>query len=135
MSSKFMRAGLAVTAAGFGVVGLAAQAKAAERCDRACLIKTTDQHLAALVAHDPSKAPLAANVVFVEDIKRMKPGEGLWKTATGGPTAFKIYVPDAALQQAGWLGVIKRDGKATLLALRLKVRDGKILIGSEIDAG
>jgi hypothetical protein len=106
--------------------------KPASACDRACLVKLTDQYLAAVVAHDPSKAPLTANVLFVEDIKRIKPGEGLWKTATGGPTAFKIYVPDPALQQAGWLGVIKRDGRTTLLALRLKVRDGKIVEAEHI---
>jgi hypothetical protein len=64
--------------------------------------------------------------VFVENIKRMQPGEGLWKTATGGPTAFKVYVPDPALHQVGWIGVVQQDGKPMMLALRLKVEDGKI---------
>ena len=133
MSSKIMRAGLAATVAGFGVLGLAAQASA-QSCDRACLVKTTDQYIAALVAHDPSKAPLAKDVMFVENVKRMQPGEGLWKTASGGPTAFKIYVPDPVLQQAGWLGVIQQDGKPVLLALRLKLQDGKIVEAEHIYA-
>ena len=34
---------------------------AAQDCDRACLIKMADDYAAALVAHDPSKAPLASN--------------------------------------------------------------------------
>jgi hypothetical protein len=133
MSSKIMRAGLAATVAGLGVFGLAAQANA-QSCDRACLIKTTDEYLAALVAHDPSKAPLASDVLFVENVKAMKPGEGLWKSASGGPTAFKIYVPDVTLQQAGWLGVIQQDGKPVMLALRLKLEKGKIVQAEHIFA-
>jgi len=125
MPSKNIRTTLALAAAGLALLGLAGQASA-ESCDRACLIKITDEYLAAVVAHDPSKAPLAPGVTFVENVKRMKPGEGLWKTATGGPTSFKIYVPDVSLQQAGWMGVIQEDGKPTMLALRLKVENGKI---------
>ena len=125
MPSRIVRAAVAVAAAGVGVLGLASQASA-QSCDRACLIKTTDQYLAAIVAHDPSKAPLAPGVVFVENVKRMQPGDGLWKTATGGPTAFKVYVPDVTLQQVGFIGVIQQDGKPMMLGLRLKLQNGKI---------
>jgi len=125
MPSKTMRTALAMAAAGLGMMGLAGQASAAS-CDRACLIGITDRYLAAVVAHDPSKAPLAANVVFVENVKRLKPGEGLWKTATGGPTRFKILVPDVALQQVGGITVVQDGGKPTMLAFRLKVAGGKI---------
>jgi hypothetical protein len=125
MQSKIMRTALALAAAGLGVLGLSAPASA-QSCDRACLIGITDQYLAAVVAHDPSKAPLAPGVVFVENVKRMQPGEGLWKTATAGPTTFKIYVPDVTWQQVGWIGVIQEDGKPMMLALRLKIENGKI---------
>ena len=125
MPSSIVRTAVAVAAAGLGVLGLATEASA-QSCDRACLIKTTDQYLAALVAHDPSKAPLAPGVVFVENVKRMQPGDGLWKTATGGPTAFKVYVPDVTLQQVGFIGVIQQDGKPMMLGLRLKLQNGKI---------
>ena len=124
MRGKMMRTMLAL-AAGLALLGLAGQADA-KSCNRACLIRITDRYLAAVVAHDPSKAPLAPGVVFVENIKRMQPGEGLWKTASGGPTAFQIHVPDVSLQQAGWMGVIQQDGKPMMLALRLKVEHGKI---------
>src|SRR5262245_58013990 len=69
-------------------------AEAPQTCDRTCLIALVDSYMAAIGAHDPSKAPLAADVKFVENVKRMKPGEGLWKSATALPTTFKIYVPD-----------------------------------------
>lgn len=112
--------------------GNAAVARAA--CDRDCLIKLTDTYLAAVVKHDPAAAPLAQNVAFVENIKRIKPGEGLWKTATGGPTAFKIYVPDVVQQQAGWMGIVQREGKPVLLALRLKLVGGRITEAEHIVA-
>ena len=110
MPGKIMRTALALAATGLALMGLAAPASA-KSCDRACLIRVTDQYIAAVIAHDPSKAPLAPGVVFVENIKRMQPGEGLWKTATGGPTSFQIHVPDPVLHQAGWIGVIQQDGK------------------------
>lgn len=99
---------------------------AGKPCDRACLDKLVDTYLAALVAHDPSKAPLAANVTFVENIERKKPGEGLWKTASAVPTTFKIYVPDPVAGQVGFIGMMQEDGKPIQLGLRLEVVNGKI---------
>lgn len=113
------------TGAGGGAANEAETAQAA--CDRDCLIATTDEYLAALAAHKPSAAPLADNVVFVENTERLKPGEGLWKSATGGKTEFSIYVPDPQLQQAGWMGMMERDGKPVMLALRLKLSGGRIV--------
>ena len=95
-------------------------------CDRACIVGVTDSYLAALASHDPSAAPLAQDVAFVENLERLAPGEGLWKTATGGKGGFAIYVPDPELQQGGWIGLIERDGKPVLLAQRLKLEGGRI---------
>ncbi len=83
-----------------------AAAPAAATCDRQCLISAADAYIAALVAHDPSKAPLAEKVVFVENVTRMQPGEGLWKTAVKGPSTFSIHVPDAANHTLGYLGMM-----------------------------
>jgi hypothetical protein len=103
-----------------------AQAKTASHCDRACLIKLTDDYVAALARHDPKAVPLASDVRFVENVKRLKPGEGLWATATGGATAFSLHVPDPKLQTAGWLGMIQNKGEPTMVAIRLQLKDGKI---------
>ena len=75
-------------------------------CDRQCLIDATDAYIAAMVAHDPSRAPLAGNLAFVENITRMQPGEGLWKTLVKGPETFAIHVPDEINQTAGFLGMM-----------------------------
>jgi hypothetical protein len=105
---------------------LASLASAA-KCDRACLDKTVDDYVAAMVAHDPSRVAFAADVKFVENTVPMKPGEGLWKTLTAGPTTFKIYVPDPVAQQVGFIGMLKEGDKPIQLGLRLKLKDGKIV--------
>lgn len=89
----------------------AAEAAApAVACNRQCLIDATDAYVAALVAHDPGKAPLAGNVVFVENITKMQPGEGLWKTIVKGPSTFAIHVPDEVNQTAGYLAMVTYMG-------------------------
>jgi len=104
----------------------AGKASAAASCDRACLTKLTDTYLSALVAHDPSKAPLAGNIRFVENVTRLKPGEGLWKTASAVPSTFRIYIPDTTAQQVGFIGVMESEGKPVQLGMRLMVEGGKI---------
>lgn len=108
-------------------------------CDRDCLIDLTNSYLAALVARDPSAVPLADSIAFVENIHRMQPGEGLWSTAVSGPTDFKIYVPDTVLQQAGFMGVMEREGEngkePILVAIRLKLEDGEITQAEHLIAG
>ncbi len=106
-------------------------AASAAKCDRACLDKTVDNYIVALVAHDPSKVAFAADVKFVENVMPMKPGEGLWKTAAEGPTTFKIYVPDPVAQQVGFMCMMQEHGKdgdkPIQLGLRLKLKDGNIV--------
>ncbi len=109
------------------LIAISASALAhAAQCDRGCLDKLVDSYLAAMVARDPARVPLAANVRFVENTVPMKPGEGLWKTASAVPTTFKIYVPDPVVEQVGFLGVMMEGGKPIELGLRLKLTDGKI---------
>jgi hypothetical protein len=124
--------------------GQAAAAGAA--CDRACLTGIADRYLAALVAHDPSKAPMAPNAKFTEQSKVLAVGEGLWKSAVEGPTTFKIPVADPVAGQIGVILMMKAspvafpappgrggapptvdNGPATIqLALRLKVQNRQV---------
>jgi hypothetical protein len=132
MKKKTLAAAAAVTVLASLTVPFAlgaSKGKAAEapkNCDRDCLIGLVDTYLSAVGAHDPSKAPLAADVKFVENVKRLKLGEGLWKTATTLPTTFKIYVPDPVSQQVGFIGAMQSDGRNVELGLRLKLENGKI---------
>jgi hypothetical protein len=81
-------------------------------CDRQCLIAVTNAYVAALVAHDASKAPLSDEIRFVENVTKMKPGEGLWKSIVKGPGAFAIHVPDEVAQSAGYLAMVTYRGPA-----------------------
>jgi hypothetical protein len=58
------------------------------------------------VAHDPTRAPLADNLVFVENVTKMKPGEGLWKSVVKGPGTFAIHVPDEVNHTAGYIAMM-----------------------------
>ena len=103
-------------------------------CDRQCLIDMADGYIAAMVAHDPKKAPLASDVVMVEQQKRIRPGEGLWASLSGGPGAYKIPVADPVSQQVGVLTVAPdREGKPTMFSIRLKRGpDGRIVEAEHI---
>lgn len=89
-------------------------------CDRACLNGFVDQYLAALVAHDPSRLPLAREVKFTENGQVLKRGEGLWGTASG-LGAYKIYADDPQAGQVMFMGVLQENGSPIILCLRLKV--------------
>jgi hypothetical protein len=119
---SFLKSAVLLT---FGAAAISMAANAA-KCDRACLVRTVDAYVAAMVAHNPSQVAFATNVKFVENTVPMKPGEGLWKTASQGPTTFKIYVPDPVSQQVGLLCVMTEGGKPIQFGLRLKLANGKI---------
>jgi hypothetical protein len=107
-------------------LGLLLGARAAEPMDRAQLRGIVDAYLSALVAHDPSRLPLARDVKFTENTARISVGDGLWVNAAEGPTAFKVYALDPAAGQAAFLGVFRELGDPVILALRLKVAAGEI---------
>jgi hypothetical protein len=109
------------------LAGDAYAASADKALDRAALIKLADDYFAALVAHDPRKVSLAPELKTVENAKRIKPGEGLWKTTTAGPTEFKIVVPDTVAQQVGGILMMQSDGKPAQVGFRLKVVNGRIV--------
>lgn len=92
-------------------------------CDRECLIDLTDRYLAAVVARDPSAAPLARSLRFTENTVLLDPGEGLWQTATAVPTSFAVYVPDPVSRMVGFIGMMEDNGEQIQLGLRLAIND------------
>jgi hypothetical protein len=117
----------------------AASEAAPKGCNRDCLMGLMRSYLAAVVAGDTAAVPLAEDLAFVENVMRLQPGQGLWASATSGPTAFAIYVPDEVQQQAGFMGVLEREGEngnePVLVAVRLKLEDGEIAEAEHIVAG
>ena len=101
--------------------------QAAQTCDRQCLVGLMQDYLAALVAHDPSAVPLDKEVKFTENTAHIPVGDGLWVTATGGPSEFQIYAADPVTQQVAGLVMMKENtNENILLGVRLALRRGKI---------
>ena len=94
-------------------------------CDRACLNGFVEQYLAALVAHDPSRLPLARGVKFTENGQALKLGDGLWGTASA-LGAHKIYADDPQAGEVLFMGALQENGAPIILALRLKVEIRRI---------
>ncbi len=117
---------LAVLLVGVFAVGiLTAQAQQSGPCDRACLQGIADQYLAAMVAHDASKAPFAKSFIFTENTIKLPPTEGLWFTASGLGD-FKYYICDLQTGQVAWTGLAKEHDKPVLLSVRLRVVNRRI---------
>ena len=106
-------------------LALGVRTSAAQQCDRACLKNTMTTYLNALVAQDPSKAPLAANVRFTEDSKDLKVGDGFWKTATRLGDYRQDFIDVKEQVIASWV-IVEESGRPAKLTARLKVANGKI---------
>ena len=111
---------------------LIAQAKPVPAdCNRACLEGLMEQYLAALLAHDPKRLPLSADVKYTEQDQVMDVGDGFWKTVTGRGT-YNHFFADPTGGQVGWMGTMREKGGPLLVAVRLRVQLGRI---TEIENG
>lgn len=109
------------------LIGVTYLDAAAADCDRACLMTLADDYLAAVVDGEPGRVPLASDVVFVENLERMQPGEGAWRSVSGPTGDFRIVVPDEHAQQVGALYALETGGEpAQLFGFRLKLDGGQI---------
>ncbi len=111
-----------------GVLVLAAMttggARAAD-CDRACLKSMITNYVDAMVAHDPSRLPLAAGMRFTEDSQELKLGEGLWKTVTRKGDFRQDYI-DLKKQIAASHVTLFEKNAQILYSVVLRVADRKI---------
>lgn len=109
----------------FVVLGLPAGTATAQTCDRACLGGMITQYVDALVARDPSRLRLAANVRYTEDSQEIALGDGVWKTVTGKGTFRHDYL-DTRKQIAAAHVVLLEDANQILYSVLLYVQDRKI---------
>ena len=100
-------------------------------CDRDCLIKLTDAYVASFARHNAEGVPLSNEVRIVENVTPIKVGEGLWQDVTTGPTQFQVHVPDPVKETAGWIGMVERGGKPTVVAIRLKLDEKGSIVEAE----
>lgn len=107
------------------------------QCQRACLEGFVDQYLEAMRDGTADPALFAPDARFTENGIQLPLGnEGLWAT-TSGLGNYKFYVPDVETQQVAFLGTVLeqasssatgelRDPELVGLALRLRIKDGRI---------
>jgi hypothetical protein len=123
---KAIRKTLASLASGFAAACLSASLASAADCDRACLTGAVDRYIDALLAHDPSRVPVARTLRFSENLVPLKFGrEGLWATANGRRD-FNIYATDPAHGDVTWIGILRENDKPVMVALRLKLENHRI---------
>ncbi len=124
---------IAIRAAALCMLALAAPAAALAQdaeCDRDCLDGFAAAYLDSLAANDVSELALAEDVRVTEDAVEIAPGEGFW-TRTIGLQTRRLTALDPDWGVAAGLAVMNADdGTQSLLAYRLKIKDGAI---SEIE--
>ena len=108
-----------------GASHFSAARAAGQDCDRACLSGIADQYLAAMVAHDPSRLPLAKKFKFTEDGVQLKLDDALWATATG-LGSYKLSFAEPAAGAIGVFALVKENGTPAILMVRLKVANRQI---------
>lgn len=111
----------------WGVINPLFAANTLSSCDRPCLIDTMNGYVDALVRHDPAAVRWSARAQTVENLESIKPGDGLWKTASAGLTAFRIVVADPVSQSVGAIVMLSEAGAPIEVALRLQLDQGEIL--------
>ena len=123
------RCGLAATLVALsgilGVLSLSPPSVQAQTCDRACLTGMMTQFINALVAHDPSKLPLAENVRYTEDSRNAKLGDGIWKSVTANGGFRQDYI-DTRKQVAAAHVLLRENDTQVLYSVLLHVAGMKV---------
>ena len=101
-----------------------AQAAAAD-CDRACLNGIVEKYLAALQAHDPSKAPIARGTRYTENGVELPLPDGVWRTV-GTIGVYRLIVADPKEGSVGFFIKAQENDSPVLVGTRLKVINQQI---------
>jgi hypothetical protein len=98
---------------------------ASAACDRECLNGVAEKYIAAMLAHDPSKAPLAKKARYTENGIELPLPDGLWRTVQSiGP--YRLFVTDPKEGSVGFFIKAMENGTTVLVSTRLKVVRGQI---------
>ena len=98
-------------------------------CDRDCLGSMLDRYLDAVVAHDPSQAPLVVGFRQTENAINVAPGQGVWQSVTALGNVQRRYF-DPVTGQAGYFGTVMEGDATAIVTVRLRV-EGDALTEAE----
>ena len=97
-----------------------------EPVTREALYAHAEAYLDALEARDPARLPWAEHVVFTENNVQLMVGDGLWNTVSARRRGYDLKAADPQAGQVGWFGVVEEHGVPAVMALRLRVAEGRI---------
>jgi hypothetical protein len=127
--TTWLRAACAYTAAialaGPSLVAAQDAAPVPAQCERACFEELVERYLGAVIAHDPERLPLSADVSYTENEQLVPVGDGFWNTATARGNYNHFFV-DPATGQGAWMGTMREGATLLLMAVRLRVELGRI---------
>jgi len=89
-------------------------------CDRACLQGHAEEFIAALLAHDPTKVPLAKGVRFSENSVPLPIPDGFWKNATA-VKPYRLYIADPEWGTIGFYARMEQNGDPVIVSTRLRI--------------
>ena len=93
--------------------------------DRAYLERMLDTYLDALAAHDPTRAPFAADAIFADSDQRLPLGAGTWRTIERlGRYRHHFAEPENGL--AGLIANAVENGRGCILIVTLKMQGHEI---------
>jgi hypothetical protein len=119
------RSGIIKCAAVFLLIVAGERPLEAQVCDRTCLKADLDQYLSAVIAHDPSKAPLFEGFRQTENAVVVKLGTGVWKSVTGLGKVQRRFA-DPVSEQAAYFGIVDEGTASAIVTARIRVEQGKI---------
>jgi hypothetical protein len=125
-TSKVVRRGSAALLLGVVILSRTAIGEAASPdCDRACMEGLAEKYLAAMLTHDPSKAPLSRTVRYTENAVELPLPDGLWRTVES-IGVYRLFVTDPREGSVGFFVKAQENGAPVLVATRLKVVNQQI---------
>ncbi len=130
MSIRYRIAGGVVALLGLSTIGSPAPRAAengsgAPECNRMCLEGIAEQYLAAMLSHNPAKAPLAARARYTENGVELTLPDGLWRTVQSVET-YRLFVADPRQGEIGFFVKARENGAPVLVGTRLRVVDRHI---------
>ncbi|MGC1457076.1 MAG: hypothetical protein WA825_02235 [Steroidobacteraceae bacterium] len=94
-------------------------------CDRACLRDMAERYLNAMLAHDPTRAPLSLNARYTENGADLHLPDGLWRTLDK-LGSYRLTVPDPDGHSIGFFAKGLENGAPVLIGTRLRVMNHQI---------
>lgn len=93
---------------------------------REALYAEADAYLAGLAVQNPSALRWADSALFTENNVRLAIGDGLWNTVSAVRPYYDLKAADPERGQVSWFGVVEEHGIPAIMALRLRLVDGRI---------